>query len=354
MSRIIRWRTLRGALIAAMLIAGFGQAANQTAHAEMRIAWQSADVQTLLSLADKTGIFEEEGLEYSLRSFPSGGTILPAMAAREVDIGWMGEFAALTGFTNGIPLEVIMVEQDWPSYLRVIVQPDSGIEDITDLKGAKIGMAFGSSGHNHALLMLERAGLTAADVTLINLQPAQLPAAMLAKQVDVAVIWETNAGLIERQGGIPIATSESLGAWLIGIWIARKEYVQENPEEIQKFLRGWSRAMKQLNDQCEESLQFEAERIGQTPEELSALLVRAGTKWPSWGSLVSDDYMGAPGKVETSRLYAHYLELANFMVGLERLKAVPENLADVINPQPIATYLEAHPEDADNGPICPK
>ena len=170
MRKTIRWRTLRGALIAAMLIAGFGQAG----HAEMRIAWQSADVQTLLSLADKTGIFEEEGLEYSLRSFPSGGTILPAMAAKEVDIGWMGEFAALTGFTNGIPLEVIMVEQDWPSYLRVIVQPESGITDITELKGAKIGMAFGSPGHNHALLMLERAGLTAADVTLINLQPAQL------------------------------------------------------------------------------------------------------------------------------------------------------------------------------------
>lgn len=350
MYRLIRWKTLQGALIAAMLIVGIGQ----TGHAEMRIAWQSADVQTLLSLADKTGIFEEEGLEYSLRSFPSGGTILPAMAAREVDIGWMGEFAALTGFTNGIPLEVIMVEQDWPSYLRVIVQPDSGISDITELKGAKIGMAFGSSGHNHALLMLERAGLSASDVTLINLQPAQLPAAMLAKQVDVAVIWETSAGLIERQGGIPIATTESLGAWLIGIWIARKEYVRDNPEEIQKFLRGWSKAMKRLNDQCQESLQFEAERIGQTPDELSALLVRAGTKWPSWGSLIADEYMGAPGKVETSRLYEHYLNLANFMVGLERLKAVPENLADVINPQPIATYLEAHPEDANNGPTCPK
>lgn len=350
MYKKIRWKALQGALVAALLVAGIGQ----TGQAEMRIAWQSADVQTLLSLADKTGIFEDEGLEYSLRSFPSGGTILPAMAAKEVDIGWMGEFAALTGFTNGIPLEVIMVEQDWPSYLRVIVQPESGITDITELKGAKIGMAFGSSGHNHALLMLDRAGLSASDVTLINLQPAQLPAAMLAKQVDVAVIWETNAGLIERQGGIPIATTESLGAWLIGIWIARKEYVRDNPEEIQKFLRGWSRAMKRLNDQCQESLQFEAERIGQTPEELSGLLVRAGTKWPSWGSLISDEYMGAPGKVETSRLYEHYLNLAHFMVGLERLKAVPENLADVINPQPIATYLEAHPEDANNGPTCPK
>ena len=42
------------------------------------------------------------------------------------------------------------------------------------------------------------------------------------------------------------------------------------------------------------------------------------------------------------------------MVGLERLKAVPENLAEVINPQPIATYLEMYPEDANNCPICPK
>ena len=285
------WRSLQGAVMCVMLIAGFSQAG----YAQMRIAWQSADVQELLSLADKTGIFTEEGLDYTLHTFPSGGTILPAMAAKEVDIGWMGEFAALTGFTNGIPLEVIMIANDWPSYLRVIVQPESGIEDITDLAGAKIGMAFGSSGHNHALLMLEKAGLSAAEVTLINLQPAQLPAAMLAKQIDVAVIWETSAGLIERQGGIPIATTESLGAWLLGIWIARKEYVRDNPEKIQKFLRGWSRAMKQLNDHCEESLQFEAARIGQTPEQLSGLIKRAGTIWPSWGGMISDDYMGAPG-----------------------------------------------------------
>ena len=194
MKTLRQWRILLSALVIMVLLVGL----SKTSYAKMRIAWQAADVQTILSLAHKTGIFKEEGLEYTLRNFPSGGTILPAMAANEVDIGWMGEFAALTGFTNGIPLEVIMVEQDWPSYLRVIVQPDSGIKDIKDVKGKKIGMAFGSSGHNHALLMLKRAKLTAADVTLVNLQPAQLPAAMLAKQIDVAVIWETNAGLIEQ------------------------------------------------------------------------------------------------------------------------------------------------------------
>ena len=320
----------------------------------MRIAWQSADVNIVLMAAHKGGIFKKVGLDYSLTSFPSGGKILPAMAASKVDIGWMGEFAALTGFSNGIPLEVFLVSHDWPSYLRVIVQPDSGIKKITDLRGKKIGMAFGSSGHNHTLAMLEQANLTASDVSLINIQPSQLPAAMLTKQIDVAVIWETNAGLIERNGGVPIASSKSLDQWLLGIWIARKEYARKNPENMQKFIRGWSLALQQLNKECQKTLGFESARIKQPPEQLTGLLKRAGTKWPSFGELLSNDYMGKPGEVEKGRLYKHYEGLANFLISLDRLKAVPTNLVEVINNKPVAKYLAAYPGDASNGPVCPK
>ena len=64
--------------------------------------------------------------------------------------------------------------------------------------------------------------------------------------------------------------------------------------------------------------------------------------------------MGKPGEVEKGRLYKHYEGLANFLISLDRLKAVPTNLVEVINNKPVAKYLAAYPGDASNGPVCPK
>ena len=71
-----------------------------SASAKIRIAWQTGDVQTILQYADGAGLFREAGLEYSLHAFPSGPAILPALAAKEVGIGWFGEFPTITGYAN--------------------------------------------------------------------------------------------------------------------------------------------------------------------------------------------------------------------------------------------------------------
>ena len=57
-----------------------------SASAKIRIAWQTGDVQTILQYADGAGLFREAGLEYSLHAFPSGPAILPALAAKEVEM----------------------------------------------------------------------------------------------------------------------------------------------------------------------------------------------------------------------------------------------------------------------------
>lgn len=134
----------------------------------LRIGWQTGDVQVLLSYADKSGLFSRVGLKYSMHPFPAGPSMLPSLAANEVDIAWMGEFPAVTGYANGIPVSIFMIEQEWKSHIRLVAQPDSGIRTLADLKGKKIGVTFGSSGHNHILIALEKANLKASDVTQIG------------------------------------------------------------------------------------------------------------------------------------------------------------------------------------------
>src|SRR5690242_4480787 len=122
-----------------LTLIGFGlfQQSLAVAANALRIGWQTGDVQVLLTYADKTGVLSRAGLNYSMHPFPDGPSMLPSLAANEVDIAWMGEFPAVTGYANGIPLTIFMVEQEWKSHIRLVVQPDSGIKSLPDLKGKK-------------------------------------------------------------------------------------------------------------------------------------------------------------------------------------------------------------------------
>ena len=312
----------------------------QPASAKMRIGWQTGDVQVLLSYLDKTGAFGKVGLDYSMHAFPAGPSMLPALAANEVDIAWMGEFPAVTGYSNGIPLSIFMVEQEWKAHIRLVVQPDSGIKDLAGLKGKKIGVTFGSSGHNHILRALDKAGLTAKDVTLVNLQPGHMPGAFEKKSIDAALTWESNVSVIEKAGGVRIATTESIGTTLIGVWVARHEYMKSNQGDIQKFLKAWEAATNDFRTKRLEVLKYEAERLRQTPQEMSDLVDRQQAVRPTYAEQLTTSYLGKPGDQQNSRLMKHFKEVAQFMVDLERIKAAPSDWGGIVDVEPLATYLK--------------
>lgn len=55
-------------------------------------------------------LFKEQCINVELKPFPAGPAMLPALAANEIDVGWMGEFPAVTGFINGLPIRLLLVQ----------------------------------------------------------------------------------------------------------------------------------------------------------------------------------------------------------------------------------------------------
>lgn len=333
------FKLVRTAFIAATITLTIASSAS----AKIRIAWQTGDVQTILQYADGAGLFREAGLEYTLHAFPSGPTILPALAGKEVDIGWFGEFPTITGYANGIPLAVFLLDQSFAEHVRLVANPDSGIKSLSDLKGKKIGVTFGSTGHHHILVALSQAGLKADDVTLVNLQPAQIPAAYTAKQVDAAFTWEPNIAKLEEQGGVRIATTASLKNSTYGVWAGRSEFLKENKADIQKFLAVWDKAVAKLASAPAEVLQYEAKRLGKSPEEIKALVERQKIERPNYKTQLTPAYFGTPGKAGESAFAKHAATIGTFLLSLERIKTLPSDWSGLIDQQPLIDYLKAQP-----------
>jgi taurine transport system substrate-binding protein len=305
----------------------------------MRIGFQTGDINVILMYAVNAGLFERNGLDVKLFQFPAGPAMLPALAASEVDIAWMGEFPAVTGYSSGLPIEILFMERLDLTNVRLSANPGAGITKVSDLKGKKIGVAIGSTSHYHTLQALTQNGLTPSDVTLVNLTPANMPPAYVAGQIDAAFVWEPNIGAIERAGAKPIATTKSLNMITGGVWVARKPFVSDNAETVRRFLTAWRQAQKDYKANPKEVRQYEAKRVNMTSEQFDSLIEGQSATNPDFEDILTSAFMGPPGKEIDSRLMKHLQGIAAFLVNEKRIPAPPENWPGIFNTKPIQALL---------------
>lgn len=307
----------------------------------IRIGFQTGDINVLLMYAQQTGVLTRNGLDVKLTPFPAGPAMLPALAAGEIDLAWMGEFPAVTGYSNGMPIEILMMERLDFTNVRLVVNPAANIRGLADLKGKKIGVSVGSTSHNHLLRALSQGGLKQEDVTLVNLSPANMPPAYIADQIDAALTWEPNVGLIEKAGARPIASTQSLGMITGGIWVARQAFTKDNPDTVQRFMRSWRESQAAYAAKPGDVRQHEAKRVGQTPQEFDALIARQTASHPTFEQLLTPDFMGPPGKELDSRLMKHLQSIGAFLLAEKRISAMPSDWSRIFNTRPIQELLQA-------------
>ena len=307
----------------------------------VRLGWQTGDINTLTMYATAKNLFEDAGIKVELIAFPAGPALLPAFAAGQIDLGWMGEFPIVTGYANGMPIQMIMIDRVNTTNVRLVATPASGINTLADLKGKKIAVSIGSTSHQHIARALNMAGLKQEDVTLVNLQPGNMPAAYAAGQIDAAFTWEPNISLMENTGGKVIATTKSLND-ITGVFLAaRSEFTKEHPELVQKFLTAWDKAMKAAVANPDEVRQAEAKRLNVSVPDFSAMLTRMSAEYPEYKKQLTPEYLGPPGQEINSRMMVHLKEIGDFLISEKRINALPADWSKIINSQPMQAYLAA-------------
>lgn len=333
MIRMSRWLALAASLLLAPL----------TSYAQdskpIKIGYQTGEINVILSYALGTGLFKKHGLDVTTGQFPAGPAMLPALAAGEVDIAWMGEFPAVTGYSNGLPLEILFMERIDLTNVRLAASPEAGIASLPDIKGKRMGVAIGSTSHYHLLRALEKSNLKAADVTLVNLSPTNMPPAYAAKQIDAAFVWEPNVGAIERLGAKPVANTKSLGMITGGVWVARKAFTGSSPDTLQRFLKAWDQAQKDYKANPADIRKYEAKRVDLKPEQFDKLVAGQTVAHPTFQETLTVDFLGAPGQELNSRLMKHLQSIGAFLLEEKRIQALPADWNGLFNTKPIQTYL---------------
>lgn len=115
--------------------------------------------------------------------------------------------------------------------------------DLKTLKGKKIAASFGTINHLYILALLEKAGLTPADVTLVNTPPPDMTVALLAKGIDAFSAWDPWPIVATKDvpGAIEVIRGGDVIAYL-GYNVALRSWVEKNGATIEKFLAAVSEA----------------------------------------------------------------------------------------------------------------
>ncbi|MCP6682467.1 aliphatic sulfonate ABC transporter substrate-binding protein [Bacillus nakamurai] len=211
-----------------------------------------------LLIAKEKGWFEEafkkEGVKVKWVEFQSGPPQFEGLAADKLDFSQVGNSPVISGQAAGIDFKEIGLSQDGLKANGILVNKGSGIQSLKDLKGKKIAVAKGSSGFDFLYKALDKAGLSADDVTIIQLQPDEAVSAFENKSVDAWSIWEPYLSIETMQHGAKIlANGESTDLYSPGFTLVRTGFAEEHPEEVVRFLQVFNKAVTWQKEHKEEA-----------------------------------------------------------------------------------------------------
>ena len=274
-------------------------------------------------IAKELGWQEKElGLPIKWETYKSGRHVVDAIAAGQVDIGLVGTSPCAAAIARGIPLEVVWIHDIIGDNEALVVRADSGIRRIEDLVGKKVAVPFGSTTHYHLMVALKLNNLAAEDVSIISLEPGDMPAAWQKNAIDAAFVWQPTLADLQKDRGHVIMSSRQLaerGFPTADLCVVRKAFATRYPSLVVKYLKNLDRAVRLYRRDPDQAAQAVAAQLGISAASASAqmagLMLLTGEEQLS-GKFVGDMQL-------TFGLYTLLKETADFLMHAQAITTSP-------------------------------
>ncbi|UYN99135.1 MAG: ABC transporter substrate-binding protein [Devosia sp.] len=218
------------------------------------------DPQTQFAL-QLSGLIDELSFDVEWANISGGPQTSEAFRARALDLGSVAEIPGIFANWNNLPVRFVAYREKTdpighPIYVFGIAPGARGVASLKDFAGKRIAFSPGQAQGALVLRALKAAGLTTADVTLVELPSTGdvYPVALASNQVDIAPLGGTSTPRYLTQYGKDGATVISHGLrddpghlyapqWVlddpakaaaireyVGLWARARQWVDENPQ----------------------------------------------------------------------------------------------------------------------------
>jgi NitT/TauT family transport system substrate-binding protein len=273
------------------------------------------------AVTEAKGLFDEAKIGVKLQWFDGYLDSINALNAGQLDCNSQTLNDTISSIAGGADLQVVL-QNDYSTGNDQIIAAKE-INSIADLKGKKVAAEEGTVDHYLLLKVLKDGGLKASDITFVPLETGAAAAAFAAGKVDAAGVYAPfTTQALKRPGSKALTTSREHPGAISDLLVCRREFVEKNPEAIQKVVNAWFATLRTIKDDPTSTLPILVQRSGVSEAEFKAY--DAGT---TIQTLAQNQANFKPGSTMISLPYAAE-QISAFLteVGLAKTKPDLSNL----------------------------
>ena len=247
---------------------------NNDPQTDVKIGYLTGDINELARLimvsdainSSGTSILGQYGVNYSVANpagYSSGGAVITAMLAGDVDVAWIGcAPTILESVTSNANLEIVAAENEEGSF--VIVGENSGITNLSQLGGKLVGEPGASSiqfllleyiaqEYNYTLSSTVPSNPSSDVIYYTTVAASAQGAALRSGQIQAAIGWEPygSAAVDAGDGKIIEWSNDIWGENPSCVMVVTKSYADSNPDTVQKLVDAFVASTEWVNDAIE-------------------------------------------------------------------------------------------------------
>jgi NitT/TauT family transport system substrate-binding protein len=202
-------------------------------------------------LGDQEGFFEEEGLDLELVPAQGGAAIIPAITSGQMDFGFSNVTSLVIARSKGLNMQMVANgasttgNQD-EDFAAVMVKPDSGIKEIADLTGKRIGVnTLNNISDSTIREAVEQAGADSSDLNFVEMPFPDMPAALANGNVDAIAAVEPFVTIVEGDGAVPVFSNYAYPVedLTVATYFTSDDIAGEKPDVTQAFVRAMKKSL---------------------------------------------------------------------------------------------------------------
>ncbi|MFH8757919.1 taurine ABC transporter substrate-binding protein [Streptomyces atroolivaceus] len=290
----------------------------------IRIGYQAFPSGDLI--VKERGLLEKALPDHTIKwiKFDSGATINTAFVAGSVDLAAIGSSPVARGLSEplNIPYQVTWVLDVAGDNEALVARDGSGIKDVKDLAGRKVATPFSSTSHYSLLAALDKSGVDASKVDLLDLEPQDIVAAWSRGDIDAAYVWLPTLDELNKTGKTLVSSRElaAAGKPTLDLGVASTAFIKKQPEVITAWRKAQAQALDLIHDDPSAAAEAVGKQLGVSPQDAAAQLKQGIFLKPA--DQADDKWLGRPGQV--GGLAENLRSAAEFLAGQKQIPAAPE------------------------------
>lgn len=273
-----------------------------------------------------TGIFKKNGVYVDIQFFSVYSDSLTAFYSGQVDGICIAASDAVAPLNEGVDFKVVLVNDNSYGADALVVQKDSGISSVKDLKGKSVATEIGTLEHMFLLKILEDNGMTIDDINFTNMTINDAGPAFIAGSIDAAVLWEpTLSTTVAESGGTVLYSTKEEPGLIPDTLAVRQEVLDSSSDAVQAIVDSWFDGVEKLKEKDEAFIQAVCDGAELKVEDYKTMLegVTLFDKEKNQETFATgEDYTSLPYTLQKS---------AQFLLDTGMIDKMPEDVTTILD-----------------------